>query len=92
MQVADIILGLLIILLTAWAVMMAVQLHSVNLSLQALEAKQVAQGIQISPNKCNAMQEYRLADATEIVEGQYLTTVGFDHDRNQVYFCFYESK
>lgn len=90
MQASDIILGLLIIFLVGWTVMLAVQQHALNTSLQALEAKQVAQGIQMSPQKCSPMQGQVLVDATEITEKEYITTVGFDADRNQIYFCFYE--
>ena len=90
MQAADIILGLLIILVVGWTIMLAVQQHSLGASLKALEAKQVAQGIQISPEKCTPMPGHSLVKATRIKEKEYLTTVGFDADMNQVYFCFYE--
>ncbi len=90
MEPSDIILGLLIILLVGWTVMLAVQQQGLFLGLQALEAKQVAQGIQMSPEKCSAVSGKSLAKATEITEKEYFTTVGFDADRNQVYFCFYE--
>lgn len=89
MQASDMILGLLIILLTGWTVMLAVQQHGLSVSLQSLEAKQVAQGIQFSPNKCRQLPNQTLVKATEIQEEDYFTTVGFDPDQNQVYFCFY---
>ena len=90
MQASDIILGLLIIFLVGWTVILAVQQHGLNASLRTLEAKQVAQGIQMSPEKCGAIQGYDIVKATKITEKEYVTTVGFDADRNQVYFCFYE--
>ena len=90
MQASDMILGLLIILLTGWTMMLAVQQHGLSVSLQSLEAKQVAQGIQISPSKCRQLPNQTVVKATEVVEGEYLTTVGFDPDQNQVYFCFYD--
>lgn len=90
MEPSDIILGLLIILLVGWTVMLAVQQQGLSLGLQALEAKQTAQGIQISPDKCGQVQGRALAKGPEISEKEYFTTVGFDPDMNQVYFCFYE--
>ena len=90
MQAGDIILGLLIIMLTGWMVLLAVQQQSLNVSLQALEAKQVAQGILVSPDKCAALEGKSLVRATEFREKEYLTTVGFSKDQNQVFFCFYE--
>jgi len=90
MQASDIILGLLIILLVGWVVILSVQIQGLDLDLQSLEAKQVAQGIQVSPDKCSQMPGYRLVKGTQIVEKEYLTTVGFNPDQNQVYFCFYE--
>jgi len=90
MQAADIILGLLIIILVGWTVMQQVQQQALWLTIQGLEAKQVAQGIQISPNKCQWFSDRTLVKATEIEENEYLTTVGFDIDLNQIYFCFYE--
>ena len=90
MQASDIILGLLIILLVGWNVMLAVQQNVLSSNITALEAKKVAQGIQISPGKCPEMSGYVLATGTELSEKEYLTTVGFDPDRNQAYFCFYQ--
>ncbi len=90
MELSDIILGLLIILLVGWTVMLAVQQQALLVSMQGLEAKQTAQGIQMSPEKCSAASGKSLVKATEITEKEYFTTVGFDADRNQVYFCFYE--
>ena len=90
MQASDMILGLLLIVVLGWIVMLAVQQAGLNIGLQALEAKQVAQGIQISPDKCGSVEGKTLVLATEITEKEYFTTVGFDRERNQVYFCFYE--
>jgi len=90
MEVSDIILGLLIMLVLGWIVMLAVQQQGISIGLQALEAKQVAQGIQVSPDSCGQVQGMALVMATNIVEKDYFTTVGFDPDRNQIYFCFYQ--
>jgi len=90
MQASDIILGLLIILLVGWTLMLAVQQTALSNSLSALEAKQVAQGIQISPDKCRQMADYTLVAGPELSGKEYLTTAGFDQDQNQVFFCFYE--
>lgn len=90
MQIPDIILGLLIILLVGWIILISVQQQGMRLDIQALEAKQVAQGIQVSPSKCQPLQELQLVKATDIVEKEYFTTVGFDADQNQTYFCFYQ--
>ena len=90
MQASDIILGLLIIMLVGWTVMLSVQQQGLNLSMQALEAKQVAQGIQISPDKCSYLAGLSLVKGPSLEEKEYFTTVGFDSDKNQTYFCFYE--
>lgn len=90
MQASDLILGLLIILLVGWTIMIAVQQQAMVVDLLALEAKQVAEGFQVSPEKCGALPQYSLVKATKITEKEYLTTVGFDADLNQMYFCFYE--
>jgi len=90
MQASDIILGLLIIFLVGWTIIIAVQQQAIASDLRALEAKQVAQGIQMSPEKCPERPGQRLVRGTELEEEQYLTTVGFDSNRSQVYFCFYE--
>jgi hypothetical protein len=90
MQASDMILGLLIVVILGWTLMLAVQFAGLNAGLQALEAKQVAQGIQISPEKCGEVWGKTLVLATEIEEKEYFTTVGFDSERKQVYFCFYE--
>ncbi len=87
---SDMILGLLLIFLLGWTVMLAVQQTGLNASVQALEAKQVAQGIQISPEKCGTMEGYNLVVATEITEKEYIITTGYDKEITQVYFCFYE--
>ena len=89
MQASDIILGLLIILLVGWAIMISIQQQSFSLGLQALEAKQTAQGIQVSPERCSPVVGKALVKATGMGEGEYLTRVGFDNDLNQLYFCFY---
>ncbi len=90
MQASDIILGLLIIMLTGWSVMLAVQQHGLSVGLQALESKQVAQGIQISPEKCAYLPGKALVKAPNLAEAEYFTTYGFDLDQNQAYVCFYE--
>ncbi len=84
------ILGLLIMLLVGWTIMMAVQQQALGLGLQALEAKQNAQGIQISPERCDPVQGKDLVRATDIAEKEYFTTVGFNSDQNQIFLCFYE--
>ncbi len=84
------ILGLLLIVVLGWTVMLAVQQAGLSVGLRALEAKQVAQGIQISPAKCSEIEGKMLVLATEITEKEYYTATGFDADVNQVYFCFYE--
>ncbi len=84
------ILGLLIIMAVGWIVMLTVQQQGFGLDLRALEAKQVAQGIQISPAKCRQLQGLSLVEATALEEKEYVTTVGFEPDLNQTYFCFYE--
>ena len=84
------ILGLLLIFLLGWTVMLAVQQTALNASVQALEARQVAQGIQISPEKCGNLEGHRLVMATEITEKEYIITTGYDEEIKQVYFCFYE--
>ena len=90
MQVSDMILGLLLIFLLGWTVMLAVQQTGLNVAVKALEAKQVAQGIQISPEKCGTMEGHNLVLATEITEKEYIITTGYDEEISQVYFCFYE--
>jgi len=90
MQASDLILGLLIIMLVGWTIMIAVQQQALIVDLRALEAKQVAEGFQVSPEKCKALQGHSLVKAVNIAEKEYFTTVGFDKDLNQMYFCFYE--
>ena len=90
MQVSDMILGLLLIFLLGWTVMLAVQQAGLNVSVRSLEAKQVAQGIQISPEKCGTLEGHSLVRATEITEKEYIITTGYDGKISQVYFCFYE--
>lgn len=90
MRGSDLVLGLLIILLLGWIMLVAVQQHSISVGLQALEAKQVAQGIQLSPDKCAPLSSHSLVKASDLEEKQYITTVGFDSEQKQVYFCFYE--
>ena len=90
MQASDMILGLLIIILCGWAVMISVQQNALSTSLQALEVRQVAQGILVSPERCPELAGHSVVKATSLREKEYLTTVGFDADRNQAYFCFYE--
>ena len=70
--------------------MLAVQQAGLNASVQALEAKQVAQGIQISPEKCGVLEGRNLVLATDIIEKEYIITTGYDEEITQVYFCFYE--
>jgi hypothetical protein len=90
MQATDMILGLLIMLLVGWTVMLAVQQQALSLDMQALEARQNAQGIQISPEACNPVQGKSIVRATDITEREYFTTVGFNPDQNQIYLCFYQ--
>ena len=90
MQATDMILGLLIMLLLGWTVMMAVQQQALSLNMQALEARQNAQGIQISPERCGQIPGKAIVRATELLEKDYFTTVGFNQDQNQIYLCFYE--
>ncbi len=90
MQVSDMILGLLLIFLLGWTVMLAVQQTGLTVAVGALEAKQVAQGIQISPEKCGVLDEHNLVLATDIIEKEYTITTGYDNEINQIYFCFYE--
>lgn len=90
MQASDVILGLLIILLAGWTVMIVVQQQALSLSLQGLEARQNAQGIQVSPERCARLEGKTIVRATQIQEKEYFTTVGFSPDQNQIYLCFYE--
>jgi len=90
MQATDMILGLLIIFLLGWTVMLAVQQQALFLSMQALEARQNAQGIQVSPEACSQLPGKSLVRATGIKEKEYFTTIGFNPDQNQIYLCFYE--
>jgi len=90
MQASDIILGLLIIMLTGWTVMLAVQQQALGVGLQALEIKQVAEGVQISPEACQAVQGKTIVKAPDLAEKDYFITIGFDTNNSQTYFCFYE--
>jgi hypothetical protein len=91
MQVSDIILGLLIILVLGWTMMIAVEQKGMTVSINALNLKQSAQAVLISPEKCNPVAGHKLVKANELAGKEYYTTAGFDHDTNRAFFCFYEA-
>ncbi len=91
MQTSDVILGLLIILLVGWTMLIAIEQRGVRVSLNALSVMQAGQAIRVSPEKCKQVAGHRLVKAAELRQEEYYTTVGFDTDLNQSFFCFYES-
>ena len=91
MQVSDIILGLLIILLVGWTMLLAIEQRGMTVSLRALELQQSGQALGASPDKCHQLAGYTLIQPRNFNEKEYYTTVGFDPDLNQSFFCFYET-
>ena len=90
MQASDLILGMLIIFLLGWTVMLAVGQRGLDVAVNAISVRQASGSVLFSPNYCKQVAGYALVMATSLQEKEYLTTVGFNHDTNQSFLCFYE--
>ena len=90
MRVAEVMIGLIVMLLFAWCMILALHQGNLSIAFNNLANRQIIESFEISPDKCPSIEDKTLVKPEHLCDKEYTIIAGYDKTSAQPYICFYE--